>query len=165
MRRYIIRYLLVLVVIAVIGCGVDAATAPPQAGPPDSVELITPVTPLPTSTAAADHTGAVARLKALYEVSIEVEWDPVTREVRFTARILGGPDVFPELICTTTDWNFGDEFSVRVVPGCIPDRDEFPIQREFHIEHSYEKAGLYEIRFSRGELAADPVLLVVGGTD
>ena len=165
MRRYKIRYLLVLAVIAVIGCGADSVTAPPQAGPPDGVGIITPVTPLPTSTAAADPTGAVARLKALYDISIEVEWDPVTREVRFTARILGGPDVYPELICTTTDWDFGDGFSVRVVPGCVPDRDEFPIQREFNIEHSYEMAGVYEITFSRGKLPADPVLIAVGGSN
>ena len=164
MRRHIIRYFLVLVLIAVIGCGTDAAGAPPQAGPPEGVEIITPLAPLPTATAAAFTTPG-DRLKALYDVSIEAEWDPVTREVRFTARILGGPDVYPELICTTTDWDFGDGFSVRVVPGCVPDRDDFPIQRVFTIEHSYEKTGLYEITFIRGELAADPVLVAVGGAD
>ncbi len=165
MRRYIIRYLLALIAIAVIGCGVDGGTAPPQAGPPDGVGIITPVTPLATSTAAADPTGAAARLKALYDVSIEAEWDPVSRAVQLTSRILGGPDINPYLICTTTDWDFGDGFSARVVPGCVPDRDEFPIQREFHIEHSYEKAGVYVVTFRRRDLPADPVLIAVGGSN
>ncbi len=160
MRGYTIRYLLVLAVIAVIGCGTDAVTAPPQAGPPDGVEIITPLAPLPTSTAAAFTTPG-DRLKAIYDVVIDVEWNPDSRTVGFTARILGGPDTNPYLRCTTTGWEFGDGTGSMEVPQCVPDTEERLIQRLFSTRHSYDVAGVYEVTFSRGELTADPVLIAV----
>ena len=136
------RALAAIALAVIAGHGCISATA----RPPDMQ---------PSEVARASTTQAGVRLTLVVST---VAGQP--RTFQFVAEAIGGADNNPELYCVGNTWDFGDGPPLSVSPSCTPWTSESKIQRRYENTHAYEKAGLYEVRFTVGAFSAHTTLTV-----
>ena len=81
--------------------------------------------------------------------------------VQLVAEIVGGADNSIDLYCHGWEWQLGDGTAIAISPGCTPWTPDATFPRLFEETYTYEKPGIYEVRFSYGPLTSEPLMVQV----
>jgi hypothetical protein len=77
--------------------------------------------------------------------------------VTFRAELIGVELNDQEYYCLQEVWDFGDGAKSSEKANCDPYSSDSKVKSEFFVDHVYEKAGNYTVRFSLGE-EEDPLI-------
>ena len=85
--------------------------------------------------------------------SLSLKASPMTgfapTRVVLTAEVKGGADDYPEYYCPTVEWVWGDDTKAESKIDCEPyEAGKSEIRRRYSIQHKYNIAGVYDVRFS-----------------